>query len=129
MLQWLRQRGVYHAVEQLQADLQWARVSAIRQKQKFALRFNDPGLNQYSMAHGKHCGDLSAYRGNVHFLRQGPDGLKMAEEVKFDCQGMSTSVLPADIFVSDGGGLATFRIRVLLPGGISVYRWIGGHWQ
>jgi prepilin-type N-terminal cleavage/methylation domain-containing protein len=129
MLQWLRQQGLRHAVEQLQADLQLARMTAIRQRQTCALSFNTPGLNQYinSSTH-RHC-DLTAYRGDVHFLKHGPDGMKMAAEVNFDRQGMSTTVIPSDIFVSDGDGSATYRIRVLLPGGISVYRWSGDHWQ
>ncbi len=129
MLKWLRQQGLCHAVEQLQVDLQLARVAAIRQKQACAVRFNTPGLNQYSIAHQRRSCDLKAYRGNVHFLKQGPDGMKMAEEVKFNCQGMSTSVIPADIFLSNADASAIYRIRILLPGGISVYRWIGGHWQ
>ncbi len=129
MLQWIRQQGVRHAVEQLQSDLQWARVAAIRQRQTGAVRFNTPGLNQYSVTHNKRSTDLKEYRGGVHFLKQGPDGMKMASEVNFNCQGMSASVIPADIFLSDADSSAIFRIRILLPGGISVYRWTGGHWQ
>ena len=129
MLQWLRMQGVSHAVEQLQADLQLARVAAIRHRQTCAVRFDTPGLNQYSVTHNNRSRDLRVYRGDVHFLRQGPDGMKMAAEVNFNSNGMSTSVVPADIFLSAEDASAIYRIRILLPGGISVYRWIGGHWQ
>jgi type II secretory pathway pseudopilin PulG len=128
MLQWLRQQGVHHALEQLQADLQLARVTAIRQKQVCTVRFNIPAMNQYvNMSNGRMC-DLKAYRGDVHFLNQGPDGKKMAAAVNFNSRGMSTSVAATDIFLADGAGLSTYRIRILLPGGISVDRWNGHDW-
>ncbi len=129
MLQWLRQQGVRHAAAQLQADLQLARVMAIRQKQTCKLRFNTPGINQYINTLNGRRTDLRSYRGGVQFLNRGPDGKKMASEVNFDRQGMSGSVLPADIFLSDGQGLATYRIRILLPGGISVYCWSANQWH
>ena len=129
MLQWLRLQGVQHAREQLQADLQLARVLAIRQKQPCTVKFNTPGLNQYVNVTNGRKNDLRAYRGNVHFLRHGPDGKKMATEVNFNRQGMSVSVAPTDIFLSDGDGLRTYRIRILLPGGISVQRWDGSAWH
>jgi len=129
MWQWMRQQGVRHAVEQLQSDLQLARVTAIRQRQICALSFNTPGLNQYINSHTKRRCDLESYRGNVHFLKQGPDGKKMASAVNFNRQGMSTTVIPSNIFVSDGDGVAIYRIQILLPGGISVTRWISGDWQ
>jgi Tfp pilus assembly protein FimT len=129
MLQWLRQQGVHHALEQLQADLQLARVTAIRQKQVCTVRFNAPAANQYvNASNGRTC-DLAAYRGKVHFLNPGPDGKKMAAAVNFNSRGMSTSVAASDIFLSDGAGLTTYRIRILLPGGISVDRWDGNNWH
>jgi type II secretory pathway pseudopilin PulG len=129
MLQWLRQQGVGHAVEQLQADLQLARITAIRQRQTCALSFNTPGLNQYTNSHTKRCCDLAIFRGDVHFMKQGPDGKKMASAVNFNCQGMSTTVIPSNIFVTDGDSTVIYRIQVLLPGGISVTRWISGDWH
>jgi prepilin-type N-terminal cleavage/methylation domain-containing protein len=129
MLQWLRQQGVRHAVEQLQADLQLARITAIRQRQTCALSFNTPGLNQYINSHTKRRCDLASYRGNVHFLKQGPDGKEMAPAVNFNRRGMSTTVIPSNIFVSDGDGMSIYRIQILLPGAISVTRWIGGDWH
>ena len=129
MLQWLRQQGVHHALEQLQADLQLARVTAIRQKQVCSVRFNAPAPNQYvNISNGRMC-DLSAYRGDVHFLNPGPDGKKMATAVNFNSRGMSTTVAATDIFLADGAGLYAYRIRILLPGGISVDRWNGHDWH
>ena len=129
MLQWMRMQGVRHALEQLQADLQMARVLAIRQKQQCTVRFNTPSLNQYTNSANGRKNDLRSYRGGVHFLSHGPDGRKMAAEVNFNRQGMSASIAPTDIFLSDGDRLATYRIRILLPGGISIRRWDGKGWR
>jgi prepilin-type N-terminal cleavage/methylation domain-containing protein len=46
MIKWMNQQGVRHAVEQLRADLQLARVMAIRKKQTCTVTFNKPGPNQ-----------------------------------------------------------------------------------
>lgn len=129
VLQWLNRQGVRHAVEQLQADLQLSRVAAIRNRQTCVVRFNTPGLNQYVIESANHRCDLANYHGNVHFLKQGPDGKPMTRKVSFNCQGMSTTVVPAYVFITDSSGSAVYRIRVKLPGGISVHLWCGDHWQ
>jgi prepilin-type N-terminal cleavage/methylation domain-containing protein len=129
MQQWLNRQGVRHAVEQLQSDLQLSRVTAIRNKETCCVRFDNPAPNQYFIESVNRRCYLSAYRGNVHFLKQGPDGKQMAGKVSFNCQGMSTTVVPADIFLTDGSGSAVYRIQVKLPGGISVHLWRNRHWQ
>jgi prepilin-type N-terminal cleavage/methylation domain-containing protein len=129
MLQWLNLQGVRHAVEQLQSDLQLSRMTAIRKKQTSRVRFNKPGSDQYFIeALNRRC-DLTGYRGNVHFLNQGPDGSPMAGEVSFNCQGMSTTVVPADIFLTGGKGSAVYRIQIKLPGNISVHLWRDRGWK
>jgi prepilin-type N-terminal cleavage/methylation domain-containing protein len=129
MQQWLNRQGVRHAVEQLQSDLQLSRVTAIRNKETCCVRFDSPASNQYYIESVNRRCDLAVYRGNVHFLKQGPDGKKMAGEVRFNCRGMSTTVAPADVFLTDGSGSAVYRIQVKLPGGISVHLWRNEHWQ
>lgn len=129
ILNWLRQQGVHNAVVKLQTDLQLARVMAIRHKQSCSLLLNHPRSNQYVNALNGRVSDLNTYRGGVHFLKEGPDGMKMAVEVNFNSRGMSSTVVPADIFLSDRQGMNTYRLRVMLPGGISVYRWDGKRWQ
>jgi Tfp pilus assembly protein PilV len=129
MAQWLERQGVRHAVEQLQADLQLSRVTAIRDRKTCDVRFNIPGPNQYFIESVNRHGDLEAYHGNVHFLKQGPDGKSMTGKVSFNSRGMSTTVAPADIFLSDGIGSAVYRIQIKLPGGISVHLWRGHRWQ
>lgn len=129
MLQWLNRQGVRHAVEQLHTDLQLSRVAAIRQRQTSVVRFNTPGLNQYFIASVNRRCALAAYRGNVHFMKQGPDGKTMASKVSFNRRGMSTTVVPADVFITDGSGSAIYRIQTKLPGGISVHLWCNGRWQ
>lgn len=129
ILQWLNRQGVRHAVEQLQADLQLSRVAAICNRQTCVVRFNTPRLNQYVIESANRRCDLANYRGNVHFLKQGPDSKPMASKVSFNCQGMSTTVVPAYVFITDSSGSAVYRIQVRLPGGISVHLWCGDHWQ
>lgn len=129
MLQWLNLQGVRHAVEQLQADLQLSRVTAIRKKETCCVQFNIPRLNQYFITSVNRRCDLAAYRGNVHFLKQGPDGSPMAGNVSFNCRGMGTTVAPADIFLTDESGSVVYRIQVKLPGGISVQLWRDNRWQ
>jgi Tfp pilus assembly protein FimT len=129
MLQWLNRQGVAHAVEQLQSDLQLSRMSAIRNKETISVRFNTPGLDQYFIESVNRQCNLAAYRGNVHFLTQGPDGSPMAGKVSFNGQGMSTTVVPVDIFLTDGKGSAVYRIQIKLPGGISVHLWRGRGWK
>jgi prepilin-type N-terminal cleavage/methylation domain-containing protein len=129
LFQWLNRQGVRNAVEQLQADLQLSRVTAIRQGQPCVVRFNTPGLNQYVIEPLNRCGDLARYRGNVHFLKRGPDGKAMTDKVSFNCRGMSTTVVPAYIFIADSSGSAVYRLRIKLPGGISVHLWCGDHWR
>jgi type II secretory pathway pseudopilin PulG len=127
--QWLRTQGPVHAVDQLTADLQLARMTAIRKRSRCALQMNTPRPNQYQNSISRRITSLSAYRGGIHFLPRGPNGRSMATHVTFNQLGMSTSVAPKDLFVADRDRRAIYRVRVLAPGGISVYRWFDGQWQ
>jgi prepilin-type N-terminal cleavage/methylation domain-containing protein len=129
MSQWLNRQGVRHAVEKLHADLQLCRVTAIHQKQDCVVRFDAAGADQYVIEPVNRRCDLAGYRGHVHFLNQGPDGKTMTNRVGFNCRGMSTTVIPSDIFVTDAGGSAIYRVEVMQPGGISVQRWSRGGWR
>ncbi|MGD9008973.1 MAG: prepilin-type N-terminal cleavage/methylation domain-containing protein [Desulfobacteraceae bacterium] len=127
--QWLRTQGPGHAVDQLTADLQLARMTAIRKRTRCALQMNMPGPNQYQNSVSGRITNLSAYRGGIHFLPQGPKGYTMATHVTFNQQGMSTSVVPKDLFVTNRDRRVIYRVRVLAPGGICVYRWSDGRWH
>jgi hypothetical protein len=129
MIQWMRLQGAGHAVDALQADLQLARCMAISRRKICAVQFNRPSLNHYINVLNRRHRDLGDYRGGVHFMPRGPDGLKMAEEITFNGRGMSTSIAPADIFIAGDNELHPYRLRVLLPGGISVWRWDGNTWR
>ncbi len=129
MLQWFRYRGVGHATDQLRADLQMARMMAISQKRTCTIRWNHPRPNQYTNLLSKQISLLSIYRGGVHFMVQGPDSRSMSSQFSFNRQGMSTSAVPVDVFLSDRDSLSIYRVRVMAPGGISVYRWNGQRWQ
>ena len=127
--QWLRTQGPGHAVDQLTADLQLARMTAIRKRTRCALQMNAPGPNQYKNSVNGRITNLSAYRGGIHFLPRGPNGRGMAAHVTFNQQGMSTSVAPRDLFVAVRDHQIIYRVRVLAPGGISVHRWFNGRWH
>jgi Tfp pilus assembly protein FimT len=127
--QWLRTQGSGHAVDQLTADLQLARMTAIRKRTRCALQMNTPGPNQYRNSVSGRITNLSAYRGAIRFLSRGPNGRTMAAHVTFNQQGMSTSVAPRDLFVTDRERRVIYRVRVLAPGGICVYRWFDGRWH
>lgn len=127
--QWLRTQSPGHVVDQLTADLQLARMTAIRKRTQCALQMNMPGTNQYQNSVSGRITNLSAYRGGIHFLPRGPNGRTMAAHVTFNQQGMSTSVAPKDLFVADRDRHVIYRVRVLAPGGICVYRWLDGRWH
>ena len=127
MLHWLNRQGVAHAVAQLRADLQLARVMAIRQKQTCTLSFNNPGRNQYANSLNRNVTDLSAYRGGVHFMARGPDDDPMSARINFTRRGMTTPA--GDIYLADARQERIYKIRVLVPGGISVFRWADDGWH
>ncbi len=129
MLQWMRRQGVGYAAAQLQTELRLARMMAINRQTTCTMAFNRPGGNQYQNLLDGRLGNLLVYRGGVHFMAKGPDGKKMAEEISFNGRGMSVSVSPADIFLADESRSRIYRLRVLLPGGISCSRWQADQWQ
>ncbi len=129
MVRWLNRQGVGHAVNQIQADIQLARMMAINQQTTCTIQFNQPGRNQYHNLLNGQRSSLAIYRGGVHFLEKGPDGNKMTEHIAFNGQGLSMSVVPANIFIADEDMSSIYRLRILLPGGVSRYRWQAGRWQ
>ena len=129
MASWLKQQGSGHAVDTLQANLQLARSMAISRKSPCRVKFNVPSENQYFNTLGGQHYRLSDFRGGIHFMPAGPDGRTMASEITFNFQGMTTSVIPVDIFIAGRAEKHPYRLRILLPGGISVRRWDGRAWR
>jgi len=127
LMQWIQRQGLRHAVNQLRADLQLARMMAINQKQTCSILFNAPEPDQYTNSLSNRIGRLSNFRGGVHFLSHGPDGNPMSPRISFTRRGMA--VLSADVYLADRENLTNYRILVLAPGGISISRWNDGRWQ
>lgn len=125
----MRQQGAGHAVNKLRADLQRARVLAVKEKRECAVTFNTPGSNQYATTLNQRVSDLKAYKGGVRFMPRGPDGGVMTATVAFNRKGMSTTIAPKNIYIANQGDSSIYRVRVLPPGGIFVHRWNGHKWQ
>jgi prepilin-type N-terminal cleavage/methylation domain-containing protein len=124
----LGRQGVGLAVDQLRADIQLARLMAIKSKRQCALVFHSPRREQYRNAITGQWKSLEYFQGGVHFLSQGPDGKPAASRIIFNRRGMSTSPMPKEVFLTDADGRNIIRVRVLLPGGISVHRWGNDRW-
>ena len=125
----MRQQGAGHAVNKLRADLQRARVLAVKEKRECAVAFNTPGDNQYATTLNQRVSDLNAYKGGVCFIPRGPDGGVMTAKVAFNPRGMSTTIAPKNIYIANQGHTSIYRVRILPPGGIFVHRWDGQKWQ
>ncbi len=125
----LGRQGVGHAADQLRSDLQLARMLAINRKQPCAIETNIPQGDQYRNTGNRQVVRLDGYRGGVRFLEEGPDGSDSSGRIVFNRQGMSASALPSDLFLADKAEQSIYRLRVMLPGGISISRWSGSRWQ
>lgn len=126
---WFQRQGVTLAAEQLRADLQLARIMAINQKKNCAIVIHDPTPNQYRNSLNQQITDLAAYRGRVGFLAIGPDKDNAKTQIVFNRQGMSTSAVAVNLFLTDQEKHTIYRVQVRGPGGISVARWQGGGWH
>jgi hypothetical protein len=119
---------VRHAAENLYAELQLARLSAIRNKRPCALLFTTQDSNKYCNSLTRQCVQLAQYRGGVRFLPVGPKGKPMATEIRFNRQGMSMSIAPVHVYLTNRDHTAIYRIRVMLSGGPALERWNGKDW-
>ncbi|WP_054031065.1 GspH/FimT family pseudopilin [Desulfatitalea tepidiphila] len=124
---WIQRQGTGLATEQLRGDLQMARLMAISRKQTCSIVVNAPSKNQYLNSLNRQCVDLDSYRGGVHFLQRGPDGKPASDAITFNRRGMAISL--GSIYLADDQMSDIYRVRVMTPGGISIYRWSGDGWQ
>ena len=124
---WLQRQGVKLATEQLRGELQLARLMAINCKKRCSIVMNSPTDNSFSNSISHRTVNLASYRGGVHFLPKGPDGGVAAKAITFNRRGMASSF--GAVFLSDMNRTNIFRVRVMTPGGISVFRWDGNGWQ
>jgi hypothetical protein len=57
----------------------------------------------------------------------GPNNDPMSDRINFTRRGMTTPA--ADVYLADTDADHIYKIRVLVPGGISIFRWNGTSWQ
>jgi type IV fimbrial biogenesis protein FimT len=121
MLDWMRQRGVRDAADQLAMDLQRAKLLAIKHNTNCTITINSPGPDQYTISIINEVVDLRRFAGAVKFTNS-PD--PSATWVTFTphsvCQDFGS------FFLSDQN--RRFRVRVSAAGGISVHLNSGGQW-
>jgi prepilin-type N-terminal cleavage/methylation domain-containing protein len=124
---WLNRQGVGMAVDHMRAELQLARMMAIDRNRTCSVVLNFPESGQYVNSLNLQMVDLKGYRGGVHFLQIGPDGGKACERINFTRRGMA---VPAGmIYLASQNKSVIYRLRVLAPGGVSVYHWNGRGWR
>jgi len=124
---WLNRQGVGMAADHMRAELQLARMMAIDRNRTCSVVLNFPESGQYVNSLNLQTVDLKRYRGGVHFLQKGPDGGKACERINFTRRGMA---VPAGmIYLANQNQSVIYRLRVLAPGGVSVYRWNGRGWR
>lgn len=124
---WLQRQGVKLATEQLRCDLQLARLMAINRKRTCSIVMNTPSDDHYSNSISRRMVNLASYRGGVHFLSKGPDGGAATQSITFNRRGMAMSF--GSVFLSNREKSTIYRIRVMLPGGIFIFRWSGHDWH
>ena len=126
---YMRSKGIALAVDQIRSDIHQARLMAISRKQPCAIVLNYSQQNEYYNSLTLQAKQLSRFHSGIHFLEQGPDGRASANRIVFNRRGMSTSVAPQQLFIADADLTKIFRIRVMLPGGISIHRWMNEKWR
>lgn len=117
---WLTQRGLSTAVEQLRGDLQRAKVLAIKEHANCSLNINTPAVNQYTITLNNQVVDLGVYRGNVTFEAASDPG------ITFTPWGSCTAA--AQFQVTNQANTSLYRLRISAAGGISKQVWNGTKW-
>jgi Tfp pilus assembly protein FimT len=119
---WVIQRGLNSAVEQLRGDMQRAKLLAIEQQANCSILIDTPGTNQYTIASaaGNRVMDLGDYPGNVTFVGGS------SAVITFNAWGICTTA--GQITLTNQRNLARYRLRTSIAGGISKQVWNGSNW-
>lgn len=116
---WLVQRGLTTAVDQLQADLQQAKLLAIKQHLRCTLTINSPGVKDYAISLSNEVVNLGQYLGQVTF------DSSSTPSITFTPWGTSTS---GTIQLVNQANTVTYRLVISLAGGISKEVKEGTNW-
>lgn len=124
---WLTERGLSTAVEQLRGDMQRAKLLAIRQHTNCTIQLNTPVADQYTISLNNQVVDLGEYRGNVVFTGPSmgavtftftPWGTCNAGEVQLSNHGRANAV-PVPVTPDT----PVYRLRTSASGGITKQVW------
>jgi type II secretion system protein H len=112
-LNWMRQRGVRDAADQLAMDLQRAKLLAIQRGMNCIITINSPAANQYTISLNNEVVDLRRYPGGVVFT----DAPTVSDPlVTFTPQGICQNF--GSFFLTNQN--RRFRVMATAAGGISV---------
>jgi Tfp pilus assembly protein FimT len=116
---WLVQRGLNTAVDQLQGDMQRARLLAIKQHLNCDLTINSPAVDKYTISLSNQVVDLGQYLGKVTF-KAPSTGV-----ITFTPWGTCTA---GQIRLSNQANTMSYRLETSGAGGISKQFWDGTNW-
>lgn len=120
-INWMRDRGVRQAADQLSMDLQRAKLLAIQRGANCSITINTPGPNQYTISIINDVVDLGNYHGTVVFT-DAPD--VSAPVITFTPQGVCQNA--GAFYLTDQK--LRYRVRVTIAGAVSVHLDSGGQW-
>lgn len=124
---WLVERGLSTALEQLRGDMQRAKLLAIKRHASCTITLNTPAADQYTISLSNQVVDLATYRGNVVFTGPAmgvltftftPWGTCTAGEIQLTNHANgSPAPIPAN------NDTKFYRLRTSASGGISKQVW------
>ncbi len=111
MMGYLRQKGVREAADQLNMDLQRAKLLAISRNANCSILFDEPN-NRYTITLTNQIVSLDRYRGEVAFLPPIPN----PPMITFNPQGLGVDA--GSVFLINATG-TRYELRTSMAGGIS----------
>jgi prepilin-type N-terminal cleavage/methylation domain-containing protein len=121
-INYMQQKGVREAADQLAVDLQRAKLLAIQRNANCTVTINSPGPNQYTIGIINQVVDLADYAGGVVFSNSPDVSASLITFTPFGvCQNSGA------VYVTNTN--RRYRIRASGAGGVSVHLSTSGGWM